>query len=229
MNKNLFLCFATLIFLFIITSCAQGSPEIQSISTQLVKVQQEDLSFSEQLSVFVFFKDTDGDQDFSSITLTHNDTGLMWNIHKDAAVVRLRGNDRWTGSSSLAGPGGGEIPSGAYTIVVSDLAENEAVSLINVLRPVFPEQSPLNFYIQNGQWIIEKNPEVTDFSRYFLLLLDDTNTLLHSWAVPYSSRNIIEGQIKKLRSLAPKATLVQCFVENRSGTAGVLLTPKLLR
>lgn len=229
MNKKIYLSFATLYLLLIVTSCAQGSPEILSISTQLVKVQQEDMSFSEQLSVFVFFKDSDGDQDFSSIALTHNDTGLMWKINKDVAAVRLRGKDRWTGSSSLAGPGGGEIPAGAYTLVVSDLAENEAVSVVNIVRPVFPEQSTLRFSIQNGQWIIEKNPEFTDFSRYFLLLLDDSNTLLYSWAVPYSSRNTIEGQINKLRSLAPKATLVQCFVENRTGTAGVLLTPKLLR
>lgn len=227
-NKLFSLCYIAF-SLFLLTDCTQGSPEIRSYSTQVLRVQNDDMSFSEQLSLFVYFNDIDGNQDFSSITLTHNDTGLLWTIDKEVAIVRLRGNDRWTGSSALAGPGGGEMPSGSYTLVVSDLAGNEAVSFITVVRPVFPEKTPFRFYIENEQWIIEKNTELSDFSRYFLLLLDDTNKLLYSWPVPNSFQTKIEGRIENLHSLAPKATRVQCLVENRSSTAGVLLTPELLR
>lgn len=229
MNKPLFFCITLLVSIFLIMSCAQGSPEISAFSAQIVKVQLENSLFSEQLSLFVFIKDIDGNQDFSSINLTHNDTGLTWNIDKDVAVVRLRGNDRWTGSSSLAGPGGGPIPSGMYTLVVSDLAGNEAISLISIVRPAFPERIPMSLIIQKDKWIIEKNPELSEFSRFFLLLLDDKNTLHYSWSVPSSTKNTIEGSMASLRSLAPKATRVQCFVENRNSTAGVLLTPELLR
>ena len=219
MKKNIFFYIASLVSLFFITSCTQGIPEILSLSTQVIKVQQEDLTFTEQLSVFVFFTDSDGTQDFASISLCHNDTGLTWTIDKEDAVVRLRGKDRWIGSSVLVGPGGGAIPSGTYTLVVSDLAGNEAVSIISIIRPVFPEQVPCKFFVENEKWVIERNSEFSGFSKFFLFLLDDSNKLLYSWAVPSSSKNEIDGTLSSLRSLAPKATRVQCLVENASSTA----------
>lgn len=212
-----FVCFAA--------GCAQGSPEIRSSQVQLVRIQNPSLSFSERLSVFVFFQDSDGEADFSRMTVTHNETNLVWTVEKGQELVRMRGKDRWTGSNMLAGPGDAELPGGMYTISVFDMAGNEAIRSFNLIRPDFPERSPMKFSVSEENWSIEYAGNSSPFSRVFLILSDQNGTVLYSWRVPATQELRQEGTLESLRALAKKAVTVQCYAETQNGSAGILLSP----
>ncbi len=209
---------------FLVVSCAQGKPEIRSQSVQLLRVQGPALVFAERLSVFVFFEDSDGDADFSSIAVTHLETGLRWNLPAESTMTRLRGKDRWVGSNNLAGPGDGPLPEGAYSLAVYDLAGNEAVSTFSVAKPFFPENAPARLTIEGDVWKIERNPASGSFKNTWLFLFNNEQRLVLSWRVP-SDGDVVTGSVAALVDQARDAVSVQCYTENPSGTAGVLLTP----
>jgi len=192
---------------------------------QLLRVQGPTGAFAERLSVFVYFDDADGAADFNSITVTHNATGLVWNISHDNALVRLRGNDRWTGSNSLASPGDAKLPSGTYTVTVTDLAGNESVKTFNLIQPDFPEYAPVHFTVNGDSWTLERNSTTSSFSRTYLLMYNAQMQLVYSWMLPDDHESTVSGTIETLRSYARDVSSVQCYTENVDGSAGVLLIP----
>lgn len=218
-----------LISAFLVLSCSSGNPEIRSNLVQVLRVEGSDGSFAERLSVFVFFDDTDGPADFGSIIVSHDKSGLSWTISSDAVMVRLRGKDRWAGSNALAGPADAPLPKGEYTIAVQDLAGNEAVTKFTLPTPDFPARSPYRLSVSRGRWKLERNPDAGDFSNVWFLLFDGDDRLVNSWKVPDASKLSQDGPIQTLAAVAPSAVTAQCYVENKAGTAGVLLTPCSLR
>jgi hypothetical protein len=206
-------------------SCAQGQPVIRSTSVQLLRVQGPAGLFAERLSLFVFYEDSDGPADYGHISLTHDDTGYVWNIPSEDTMVRMRGKDRWIGSNSLAGPGDEPFPEGSYTIAVADLVGNEATSAFILKRPKFPQTAPVKFSIEEEKWILTRNPEAGDFTHTWFFLLDDQARLLYSWKVPEDDGTVANGPVANFTVLAAGTASVQCFTENSDATAGVLLTP----
>lgn len=211
-----------------LSSCSQADPLIRSHLVQLLRVQGPTGQFAERLSVFVLFDDDDGTEDLGQITVTNEDTGLFWNINADEAMTRSRGDDLWTGSNDLAGPGDRAIPAGAYTIAVSDLAGNESVTSFRLTRPSFPEFSPYSFSISDGLWKLERNKAQSGFDRVWLFLFDKDMNVLYSWRVTESPDGVTTGSVKQFPSYAPGTAAVQCYCENADGSAGVLLTPVFL-
>jgi hypothetical protein len=208
----------------LLASCSSANPQIKGKSVKVIRVEGPDGSFAERLSVFILYEDSDGPADFGSIAVTHDETGLSWTIGPDRAEVRLRGKDRWVGSNILAGPAGGEIPKGEYTIVANDLAGNESIAEFALGKQSFPERAPCAFSITDGIWTITRNASPEGFTRIWILLYDSEGKLLNSWIVPTSGQRITTGLVKALTSVAPNAVTAQCYVENGSGSAGVLLT-----
>ncbi len=205
-------------------SCAQGKPEIQGQTVQLLRVQGPAGQFDERLSVFVLFSDTDGAGDFASIRIDHTDTSLFWELAPDSVLVRLRGKDRWTGSNNLAGPENGPLPEGSYTITITDLAGNEASSSFILSPEVFPAAAPVRLVIEGDRWILTRNPDSGGFSRTYLFLLNNEPRLVYSYRVP-DDKDTAEGELQELRALARDMVSIQSYTENSTGTAGVLLTP----
>ena len=215
--------FLSLLSTVLVLSCSSGNPEIKSTLVQVLRVEGSNGAFAERLSIFVFFDDTDGPADFGSITVTHDDSGLSWTISSDEVMVRLRGKERWAGSNALAGPADAPLPKGEYTIAVQDLAGNEAVTKFTLPTPDFPTRSPYRLSISRGQWKLERNPDAGDFGNVWFLLFDGEDRLVNSWKVPDAGKTAQEGPIQTLSAVAPSAVTAQCYIENKAGTAGVLL------
>jgi len=213
------------IILSALASCAQYSPVISATSVQFLRVETEEDTFEERLSVFVFWGDGDGSRDFSSIRVVNGREGLEWTIDGENAAVRIRGKDRWVGSAWLAPPIGESLPSGEYDVIVSDLAGNEASSAVVMPEVEFPDRSPITARFDGDRWTVSRNPESKDFSRVFFLLEDDSGKLLYSWRVPETRDGTTSGTLTQLKALARNATRARCYAENGSGTAGVLLRP----
>lgn len=213
----------------ILASCSSASPQIKAKSVKVIRVEGADGAFAERLSVFILYEDSDGPADFGSIAVTHDKTGLSWTIGPERAEIRLRGKDRWVGSNILAGPAGGEIPRGEYTIVANDLAGNESIAEFTVGKQSFPERAPCVFSIADDVWTIKRNAAPDGFTRIWIFLYDSEGKLLNSWIVPNSGQLITTGFVKTLTSVAQNAVSAQCYIENASGTAGVLLTSVNMR
>ncbi len=209
----------------VFTSCSGGSPSIQSYSIQRLLVQDADGTFSERLSLFVFFNDPDGNTDFDSIELIHEETGLFWTLYPADCTVRLRGKDRWIGSADIAGPRGAALPVGLYTVVVRDLAGQEASSSYTLAGTALPKTAPAEFTLSEGRWNLQLTATESSFRRVFLFLYNSERNLLYSWRVPIKALGRSDGTVEAIRALARDTVLVQCYIENDAGSAGVLLYP----
>jgi hypothetical protein len=222
------LSFITFFIAVFFLSCSQSDPVIRSHVVQILRVQGPTGQFAERLSVFVFFEDDDGAEDLERITVMHEESGIFWTIRAGDAMTRSRGDDLWTGSNNLAGPGDRAIPSGAYSITVNDLAGKESVSTFRLTHPTFPDFSPYSFSITDGQWKLERNRSQSSFERVWLFLYDRDMKILYSWRVTENPDGITSGSVDQLRAFASDTAVVQCYTENIDGSAGVLLTPVFL-
>jgi hypothetical protein len=220
---------ALLIVLTFLPGCTQGKPLILSTDVKLLRVQGPAGLFSERLSLFVLEKDADGPEDFGSITLTQKATGLAWTITSAELMVTTKGQDRWIGSNALAASGDAPFPSGQYTVTLSDLAGNENIQSVMIARPQFPDTAPVKFSVADGNWVLERNPSAGEFRQTWFFLLDGQSRVLQSWKVPDSEGPTVSGSLESLQMMAMQAVSVQCYTENTSATAGVLLIPVDLR
>lgn len=214
----------SLCIVIFLVSCAQSGPVIHTSTVKLLRVQEESGEFVERLSVFVLFEDDDGIEDFASITVRHDDTGLFWLLEADDTVVRLRGSDRWNGSSELAPPPGSVFPEGDYTIIAQDLAGNEALQTFSLSRMEFPETLPVRFSLDGDLWTMERNPDDGGFTENYLFVYTDGNRLVHVTKMPAGQQKFF-GDLDTFRRQFEGASRVQCYSETRDGKAGVLLSP----
>lgn len=210
--------------IFVLLSCAQSQPEIRASSIRLLRVQTSTGDFVERLSVFLYFDDADGTEDFSTITLRHADTGLFWVLDADDADVRIRGRDRWTGSSIFAPPLDGVFPGGSYTVAVADLAGNEAVKTFTLDREPFTEKAPVRFSLSGDIWTLERSDSAGAFSENYLFLFDAGQNLVHVWKMPEDEKKVV-GDLDTFRQEYRDAVTVQAYSQTRDGQAGVLLSP----
>jgi len=216
------------LFSVLAIGCVQGKPQILSTDVKLLRVQGPAGLFAERLSLFVLATDSDGPADYRSIALTEDDSGLSWTVGPESAMVTMKGKDRWIGTNAIAWAGDGSFPEGSYSIVFTDLAGNESLKTFELARPSFPETAPVRFYTEDTKWYLERNSTRGDFTREWLFLLDGQSRILQTWKVPEGDSRA-EGTIESLQMMALQAVSVQCYAENASGTAGVLLTPVDLR
>jgi hypothetical protein len=221
----LFLPFLLFLSFFII-SCSQASPVIKSHSVQYLRVQQDGGGFGERLAVFVFSEDSDGPEDLSALIVTHVDSGLSWEVGPSDLMVRLRGKDRWVGSNRIAPPLGYSLPEGSFRLIIRDLAGNEALRDINLHRPTFPENAPVQLSLTSDRWTLSRNPGNGGFTRTWILLFSGSGEILYSWRVPETPQGITEGTVQSLRDKSPEAVRFQVYTENSDGSAGVLLIPR---
>lgn len=213
---------ASLVTSLVLLSCAQSQPEIRASSIKLLRVQNPSGTFSERLSVFLYFHDADGSEDFSTITLRHADTGMFWVLDSDEADVRIRGRDRWTGSSTFAPPQDDVFPEGAYTISVADLAGNEAIKKFLLSRDSFPEKAPIRFSLSGDIWTLERNPDADQFTDTYLFLFNNEPRLVHVWKMPGGDMKAV-GDLDTFRQQFRDAVTIQAYSQSRDGQTGVLL------
>ncbi len=217
-------CISCIILIIILFSCAQSGPELRSSTVKLLRVQEDSGEFTERLSVFILFQDEDGPEDFASITIRNDDSGLFWLVDSGDAVVRLRGSDRWIGSSDLAPPPDGFFPEGDYTIIAQDLAGNEAMHTFMLSRTEYPEKLPVRLSLDGDVWTMERNPDNGGFTENYLFVYTAEDRLVHVWKMEGNQNKSI-GDLDTFRRQFDGAARIRCYSETQDGKAGVLLSP----
>ena len=212
------------IFSLVAFSCAQAGPTIQASSVKLLLVQGPSGEFSERLSVFVLYDDPDGKEDFASIMVRHDDSDMFWIVDTSNATVRVRGPDRWIGTSEFAPPSGSTFPEGDYTVIASDLTGNEAYHTFVLAEIEFPENAPVRFSLEGDLWTMERNEKNAGFTENFLFVFNNEPRLIHIWQMPAADTKSL-GDLDTFRQQFSDATFIQVYSEKADGKAGVLLSP----
>jgi hypothetical protein len=118
-----------LVFLAVVmlASCSGEEPVIYQHHWRLDVVAGPDgRDQFERLTLFVQADDADGFGDLSSITLSHRDQELVWELTPEQWQRMRISGENWVGSRSLMPPSGEPIPRGDYGLTVKDRAGERA-------------------------------------------------------------------------------------------------------
>ena len=208
-----------------------------------------------ELSVFALFNGGGAADDFALMTVTHQETGVFWEVPASSCLIFSGGDDYfWVGSSHLSpipsilkeGNGGSSIlgaegffPEGAYTVTADNGAGSSASASFALDAPFYFAAPPAAFRLagegDDERWnvVLSQDLSPRDVSVY-LFLLDDAGSPLSSIRIMqerFRGRRA-EGKVAELaqstsskRNDAPAPAAVSCYVEHSGSSSAVLLFP----
>ncbi|MGP1595076.1 MAG: hypothetical protein ACTTH8_07515 [Treponema sp.] len=201
-------------------SCSFEPPSVQNYKVQRLYFKNQRGIITEQLSVFVIFRDKDGKNDYKSMTLCEDATGLFWVITRDNTVFLQEtshtAQEQWVGSNKFLYPRR-PFPQGSYHITVSDLSENGTSITIQLGEPVHFSREPFELVCENGGWLV-KVYDTSICSRFRLIVLGADMQPVYTEDISGS----LTGTLSELQEKAESGRYIQCIGENSSGTAGFM-------
>lgn len=184
---------------FALSSCAADEPEIAEIQARRLLIQDEAGGFSPCLSVFALFSGGDTADDFAMMTVTHEETGIFWEVPASAAFLFAGENGfYWAGSSFLlpvpdlfageargfaAWEAEGFFPEGSYSVSADNAAGSSAFSSFALDAPFYFSEQPAALRIsgegREARWSIALSESLnpSEISVYLFLLDADGNPL----------------------------------------------------
>lgn len=225
MKKNIVLLFC---FLLLLSGCSFNVPSIQEVFFKHLFVETENGKTAERLSVFLRFLDEDGREDYNSIILIHDESGMTWTLDRlNSAFFISEDEDTkkkhkhiWAGSNKIAVPQG-KIPQGAYSVIVEDSAGNRTIKKSVISSENAPDTFPFKFLLNNENWEIHTE-DFSVYKNYSLVLLAADRQPIVVHKIPFSSDNVLSGNLHELKENHPDARYVQCMAENSNGTIAYL-------
>ena len=249
---------AAIAALIALASCTASDPEITEVEARRLLIQDEAGGFSCALSVFARFTGGGSGDDFALMTVTHEATGIFWEVPASAALVFPAGGDYfWVGSSSLiplpsilmeenenAAIWGTEgfFPQGAYTVTADNAAGSAATSSFVLDAPFYFAAQPATFRLagegDEARWNVVLSQELSPREvAVYLFLLDEAGSPLSSIRITqkrFRGRRA-EGRVSELvqslaskRGDAPAPAYASCYVEHAGSSSAVLLFPLAL-
>ncbi len=219
--------FCGLISIILLWGCTDTAPVILGVRATLILEYASDGTTQQRLAVFA--EDNNAGTRGKLLRVSHLESGLVWTIpaYPDEYGSRyLERTHSWFGSGTLYPPRGEYFQSGFYQLLWTDLSgretsadftiETEAAARTGGTNAEAPP--PFSLSITNNRWNIAPNSDY--FSLRYLLLFNEEDELL------------LMGSIEKfpptaaaLRSRYPEGRYIRAYLENRDGTAGLLLPP----
>lgn len=211
---------------FVLCSCEFTPPEILEISFKIIKIETQDSSMEERLSIFLLYKDENGRNDYSSITIAHMESKLTWVLNRENSSFFSSSNfrasdigkDLWVGSNKISHPLG-KILLGEYSIIAEDLSGHKNIKKITLNDFEDRSDLPFSFKIENKIWKIEPE-QLSDFKYFSLILLGADKQPIFVQVLPQNSQ--YEDSIEPLLEKYPDARYIQCMAKNIKGNIAYL-------
>ena len=215
-----------LFIVFFLCSCEFNSPDIPVLSFKILKIETQNSSIEERLSVFLLYKDENGRNDYSSITIVHAESNLTWVLNRENSSFfsssNLGASDAgkvlWAGSNKISHPLG-KIPLGEYSIIAEDLSGNRSIKKISVKDFEDLSSLPFSFKIENKRWKIEPD-QLSEFKKFSLILLGADKQPLFVQVLPQDSQ--YEDSIDSLLEKYPDTRYIQCIAKTSKGDIAYL-------
>lgn len=219
---------ALFLLCFLCFNCSFKAPSIAEISVKRLQIETETLAMAERLSIFLIYLDEDGKDDYSTVTVIHKESGLLWFLnrfnssfftseYRDSQKTETR---LWIGSNKLAGPQG-RIPLGDYSVIAEDLAGNQTIKNVSIIAEVKPRTLPFSFSIQEDTWRIQAE-KPSRYTIYSLILLGADRQPIFVKKLGPAEDGLLEDGLDELKSQYPDARYIQCMAENDEGSAAFL-------
>lgn len=113
-----------------VCSCADSAPSLAAVSAKLI-CEYTTAADMPAVSLSVFVQPISPPERVDSLTLIHNASGLEWRVSHPVIIGNGRTSAQegsaWVGSGFIMPANGCKLPSGAYTVVYTDLAGRTAV------------------------------------------------------------------------------------------------------
>lgn len=102
-------------------SCTGGAPEVLYPDTRRALVRDPASGeIAEVLRLYVAVRDPDGADDPARIFIVHDDSELFWELSRESWISFEYAGDQWYGVPEIRMPDGGDLPRGAYRLMVED-------------------------------------------------------------------------------------------------------------
>ncbi len=194
-----------------LASCAVDDPEIAAIEARRLLIQDESGGFFPELAVFALFSGGDTADDFSMMTVTHDETGIFWEIPAGSAFLFPGGDGFfWAGSSALLPvpdifadtsafaddtaaafrESSGFFPKGSYSVTADNAAGSSGLSSFELNEPFYFNAQPAVFSLsgeeREARWsiVLSENLSPREVSVY-LFLLDSSGSPLSSIRIAF--------------------------------------------
>lgn len=215
-----------LLCVFMVSACSFKPPMIVSFSVKRLHVENEQGSLRERLSVFLLYSDEDGKNDYNTVTVTHQETGLTWVLDRANSSFFSSGsggqsdkNKLYAGSNKIAHPLG-NFSGGTYSLVAEDLSGNRTVNTFELTEKTFDKTLPFIFTITETDLKIEmiENKERLSF---FLILSGADKQPLFVKMIGHIPAAITDSVVQ-LKEEYGNARYIQCMAETEDGSFAYL-------
>ena len=241
--------------IFALCACAADEPEIAEIEAVQLLIQDEAGGFSRALSVFALFNGGGTADDFAMMTVTHEATGIFWEVPAASGFVFSGGNELfWVGSSSLSpipsilkeenedsDPWGAEgfFPKGTYTVTADNAAGSSASASFALDASFYFAAPPAAFRLagegDDARWnvVLSQDLSPRDVSVYLFLLNEAGSPLsfIRITQERFRGRRA-DGKVAELaqsisstRDSDASIAAVCCYVAHSPSSSGVLFSP----
>lgn len=212
-------------------SCSFNTPTAVLVKKQRIYSYNAHGKLVERLAVFVLLEDSDGKNDYKELKLREDATGLEWVIHRENTVflhdTGYDKNTQWVGSNKFRYPRR-FFPTGAYTIIASDLGGNKVETVFTLPEPQSITGIPFDFTLENNHWRLKVVDDSVCTSFSIIMLSADLQPLSVQRVVPDAS-GLYGDSLDALQEPASDARYIQCFGEDAEQSIGFLSKPLQLR
>ncbi len=205
-----------------LSACSFKPPMIVSFSVKRIQVENEQGILRERLSVFLLYSDEDGKNDYNTVTVTHQETGLTWTLDRanssffsSVSDGKSDKNKLYAGSNKIAHPLG-NFSSGKYSLVAEDLSGNRSVKIFELPEKNFDKTLPFIFDVTETELKIEVTENKERFN-FFLILSGADKQPLFVKNLGNISASLSDSALQ-LKEEYGDARYIQCMAEIEDGS-----------
>jgi hypothetical protein len=216
-----FFKFISAVLFIFLGGCSGSAPSIAETRWRLTAFRDtRSDTISEYLSLAVFALDEDGQDDFESLSVINDEKELYWQASAEDWVVRQARQQSWIVAEQLTAPGG-EIPRGAYRLILRDYGGFQAESSFTVTAPrELPQSFPsLELSGERRDALVLE----TSRSESILMIRSEAGVLLGSFVLR-KGRNP-RGPILANEQIRSQARELYLYEQGASGGHSVLAGP----
>lgn len=219
-----------LLSVLLCSACSFNTPVVVQAKKQRIYSDTQQGGVTERLAVFMLLDDRDGRNDYKSLTLREDSTGLEWMIYRENTVFLQEAGYstqvQWVGSNKFSYPRR-FFPEGTYTLTAADLGGNTTKTTFSLAAPYTQKTLPFSFTLQDEQWTLS----VTDSSvcaSFSLIMLSADLQPLTVYRIAFNNTEQLSDSLTALQDKPADARYVQCFGENTDQSLGFLSKPLAL-
>ena len=225
--RQRFLSACLLPAILLCAACSFNTPAVVQAKRQRIYSYNRQGALTERLAAFILLDDRDGRNDYKSLTLREDSTGLEWMLHRENTVFLQEAGYgtqvQWVGSNKFSYPRR-FFPEGTYTLTAADLGGNTTQTTFFLSASYTQKKLPFDFTLQDEQWTLSVTA-LNVCSSFSLIMLSADLQPLTVYRIAFNNMEQQSDSLAALQDMPTDARYIQCFGENADQSLGFLSKP----